>query len=358
MFERVVGQEGAKRTLGSMVESGNIPHTLLLTGPYGAGKGETALELARMLLCENGFASGCDACGACRRARLLEHPDLHVLFPFRRKPETNDGEWYEELQRHKQLLAGTAYSPVVYEKGRSIVKDIVNEAQERLLEGSLEGGRKVCVILGADRLNPTTGNRLLKILEEPPDGVHFILTAERVSSVLPTIVSRASVVRFRRLRVSEISCYLERFSDLTPQRRESCARLGEGSIKTAMAFAFERKEDVREKSFALYERAAEGGADAVVSGAAPFLWTRDLLEAEEVITGFALYTRSVLERKYGIDPGGGRSRKLESLARAADLSSLNRLSRRIEEGIEMLGRNVNIALIMTQLLYEIHDTYR
>ncbi|MHB9030369.1 MAG: DNA polymerase III subunit [Candidatus Latescibacterota bacterium] len=361
MFERVSGQENAKRVLSSMVESERMPHTLLFTGPYGTGKGETAFELARMLLCENGPASGCSSCRACVRASRMEHPDLHVLFPFRSKPESKDKEndWLEELFAHRKLLAEESYPTVVYEKGRQIIRFLVDEVRERLLESSLEGGRKVCVILGADRLNPTTGNALLKILEEPPEGVHFIMTTERVSSVLPTIVSRASVVRFRRLKASEIAERLERHADISPERRLVCAQLAEGSVKTAKAFAYERKDDQREQSFTLYERSARGGLETAVSNAAPLMWSKELLDAEELITGFALYTRTVLEWKCGIAPRErSRSETVRALAQSTDLASLRKLSIRLEEGLEMLGRNVNIAFIMTKLLYEIHDTYR
>ncbi len=341
-----------------MLESGRTPHALLFAGPWGVGKGETALELARMLLCQNGPASGCSQCAPCIRAARLEHPDLHILFPFRAKPESNDGEWFEELARQKQILA-EPYAPVVYEKGRQIVTYQVVEARERLLESSLEGGRKVCVILSADRLNPKTANALLKTLEEPPEGVHFILTAERVSSVLPTIVSRASVLRFRRLRVTEIADWLGRHPELTPEKRLACARLGEGSIKAAKAFAFERREDIRAVSRDLYEKTALGGADAVVAHAASFLGSKDVLDAEELITGFTLLTRSVAEWKCGLGPEDeGRIESIRRLADSTDIDSLTKLAASLEKGLEMLNRNVNISMIMTKLLYEIHDTYR
>ncbi len=170
MFESVIGQEQAKKTLSSMIESGRIPHTLLFAGPNGVGKGETAFELARMLLCREGVASGCDSCGSCLRAAKLEHPDLHLLFPFRRPPDGSSEyqKWMDSLQEHRELITREKYAPVAYEKSRSIVVDLVNDVYERLMESSFEGGRRVCVILYADMLNVKTANTLLKILEEPP----------------------------------------------------------------------------------------------------------------------------------------------------------------------------------------------
>jgi len=359
VFERIAGQEYVKEVLVFMLETGKIPHALLFSGPYGSGKGETALEFARMLLCTKAPLSGCNSCSACVRVSRLEHPDLHLLFPFRSRPaKDKEAEWLEDLQKHRELLKED-YPPLVYEKARVLVVELVNEVYERLLESSFEGGRRVCIIHLAERLNEKTGNMLLKIMEEPPEGVHFILTTERVSSVLPTIVSRASVLRFRRLTEREIEEYLEKNSDLTAEKRKTCALFSEGSIKTAKAYAFQNKEDLRTKSFEIYRSAALGGPDAVITGISPFLWFKNALEAEELINGFALFTRSVLELKTGIyKDEKAQPQTLRELADATNLNSLHRLSARIENGLEMLGRNVNISNVMTKLLYEIHDTYR
>jgi len=361
MFDGIIGQENAKRVLGSMIASGNIPHTLLFVGPYGVGKGETAFDMARMLLCENGPESECTTCSACYRASKLEHPDLHILFPFKNQPEKaeNRARWFEEFFEHIKLLSEETYPTVVYEKARWIVKVLVNEVRERLLESSFEGGRKICVILSADKLNKTTGNSLLKILEEPPDDVHFILTTERLSSVIPTITSRSSVVRFRRLREDEIITYLEANWELEPGKIVSYAKASGGSIKTAKALAFDNRAEVLSRSFDLYRSVALGEQEEVVSNAFTFLRSKDLIEVEELINGFAVCTKSVLENKLGIDNSRNEYSDMTStLSSRADISSLNELSARFEEGLEMLGRNVNIGTVMTSIFYGIYDAYR
>jgi len=358
VFESLVGQENAVKALRLMIESGRIPHTLLFAGPYGVGKGEAAFELARMLLCENGPGSGCSACGSCRRASRIEHPDLHALFPYRAKPDKAEAysKWVDGLVEHRRLLAGEPYAPVVYEKGLWITQFLVNDAYEKLYESSFEGGRRVCVILSADRLNEKTANSLLKILEEPPDGVHFILTTERISSVLPTIVSRASIVRFRRIRVDEIERYLEHAGVADPAARRHLARIGDGSLKTAKALAFSDAGGVRSRARDLFLKAA-GGMD-VESLAAPFIWSRDVVEIEELIHGFARCAAGILESKVGFDePAGENGGEFGRLARSADIGALGRLSAGLERGLDMLGRNVNASLVMTSVLYEIHDTF-
>lgn len=360
MFENIPGQVNAIAVLRSMIESVRIPHTLLFVGPYGVGKGETAFELSRILLCENGVDSGCNTCGSCVRASQLEHPDLHVLFPFRDKPASAEkyASWLEELQAHRKLLAEEPYAPVHYEKGRQIVKILVSEVLERLFESSFEGGRRVCVILAADKLNPTTANSLLKILEEPPDGVHFILTTERLSSVLPTIISRSSIVRFRRLRNMEIELFLEKIGVSETSQRHSFALAGEGSVKTAKALAFGDRLDKQTRASEIFTSVATGGYDEVISAGFPFLWSRDSLEAEELIYGFSRCTRSVLEIMFGIKSETHEyTDTFKKLSRSTDIQSLRRLLTGLEKGLDMLGRNVNISMVLTTINYEIHDAF-
>lgn len=266
MFEGIIGQEHVKKTLGSMMESGRIPHAFLFAGPNGTGKGELAFELARLLLCENGTASGCTSCRACQRASRLEHPDLHVLFPYRMQPSKSDeyASWMDGFQEHRRLLASEPYAPVVYDKARQIVVGLVNEVYERLMESSFEGGRRVCIIIAADRLNTKTGNALLKILEEPPEGVHFILTTEQLSQVLPTITSRTSIVRFRRLRVDEIAEHLEHSGLSDTGKCRSVAAASDGSMKTARALAFSDSAEVMSRACAIFEKCVDNIDGAVV----------------------------------------------------------------------------------------------
>jgi DNA polymerase III delta' subunit len=361
VFEPIVGQERAKETLGSMIVSGHIPHALLFAGPDGIGKGETAREFARMLLCTGERPAECSECPSCRRAKKLIHPDLHVLFPFRARPDRKDGDskWIDEYRDIRGRIADEWYNDVTFEKNSQIVVGPVEEVRERLLETSFEGGRKVCIIFAADKLNQSSANKLLKILEEPPDDVHFIMTTERVTSVLPTIVSRATVIRFRRLTAAEIAGYMERTAGLSAEESKACALLGEGSIRQAKACAEGSVEKLRSQAFGMYHDAAVGAPDMAVGLAALFLRSRETIEAEELITGFARITRAVVECGAGRNlPGDPREAAVRGLAERSDIARLTRLARRLEDGIEMLGRNVNIALVMITLFHSIYDAYR
>ncbi|MFC1511753.1 ATP-binding protein [Candidatus Latescibacterota bacterium] len=360
MFDDIVGQAQAKETLAGMLASSAIPHALLFAGPYGAGKGEMALALAARLLCEGGLTAECDSCGGCRRARKLEHPDLHLLFPFRAQPQSAEAreKWIDDLIAHRQRLRDEPYAPVVYEQAREIVRGLTNEVRERLLQSSFEGGRRVCIILLAERMNASTANSILKILEEPPADVHFILTAQSLSSVLPTITSRCTVVPFRRLRPDEIAEYLSASGKLERAQVVSYSQAAGGSLKTAKALAFERKADILAASHELFERVARGSEDAVINAALEFLPSRDTAGAEELLNGFIQCAAAILDEKYSISGMYTLSDSpVAALSAHARLDALEKLARQFEAGLEMLGRNVGIPTVMTSTLYGIHETF-
>jgi DNA polymerase III subunit delta' len=358
MFDTIIGQEIVKATLASILRSEKIPHAMLFAGPYGTGKGESAIAFAAALLCEQGAENACGQCSGCRRAMRLEHPDLHLLFPFRAAPDSvrSRDEWTEELVAQRTRIAEEQYAPVSYDKSLQIAKALVSETRDRLLETSFEGGRKVCVILQAERLNATTANSLLKIIEEPPAGVYFILTTERASSVLPTIASRCSVFRFRRLTAGEIAQSLTDTGKLDREQAVLCAQAAGGSMKTAKSLAFENRGASRELAGELYHRASHS-TGAVFETALEHLWSRDSGPAEELLEGFMHFTTRVLEEKYGIHHIATPDQPLSALARAVKLRDLDQLARRFEEGLEMLGRNVAVSAVLTSTLYGIYETY-
>ena len=360
MFDTIIGQERPKKLLSAMISNDRLPHAMLFAGPFGVGKTEMAFALAQRLLCSDGILSECFSCNACRRVSKLEHPDLHVLFPFRGAAgKTGDTARIEEYTSHIQTLAGEPYYPHVYPKSMQIVVDFVEEVKDRLLISSLEGGRKVCVILNVEHMNPTTSNMILKILEEPPQGVYFILTTEQVSDVLPTIVSRASVIRFRRLKVDEIAGYLTQTAGLAAGDAEKYAAMAEGSIKKAKLLAQDKRLRIREYAYDMYRTAAQSTEAHIPSLVLPFMQLRDQQEAEEIIDGFSRTTEAVFHAACS-EPAHGQADDagIVTLAGRTDLGRLSVLARELERGCDLLKGNNNISTVMTTLLYGIHDAYR
>ena len=162
-----------------------LPHAILLVGPAGVGKTAFSEQLAALLLCESitPELSACGRCQACRWRDAGNHPD------FRRVAPEGDDEAEEG--------AADKASEKSKKRGASIIKiDQIRELEAFVFVGSHRNGNRVVLITEADAMNAPAANSLLKILEEPPSSVYFILVSSKQKSLLPTLRSRCRVIPF------------------------------------------------------------------------------------------------------------------------------------------------------------------
>ncbi len=188
--------------LNSFVQK-RVPHARLLFGPEGSGALPLALAYARLLLCSE--PSQHDACGRCNNCRKVEgliHPDLHFAFPlvkpssgvvlsslnmvaFRRaflaNPFMTPADWQQEIAPGENKQAGIFGA----EAG-----DIVQQASLK----AFEGGYKIFIVWQPEAMHISAGNKLLKLLEEPPEKTLFLLVAHSIDEMLPTVLSRLQML--------------------------------------------------------------------------------------------------------------------------------------------------------------------
>ncbi|MCI1666326.1 MAG: DNA polymerase III subunit delta' [Atopobiaceae bacterium] len=168
--------------LASAVSEGRLGHAYLFVGPPGSGQAEAAGALAKCVVCPKG---GCGACDECIRVAHGTHPDVHHL-----EPSSVTGYLIEQV---RDLIEDVSLTPV-------------------------RATSKVYVLDRADLLRGASANALLKTIEEPPEGVLFILIARSTDAVLPTIVSRCQVVPFRVLAPSVAAALVGRDCGADGQR--------------------------------------------------------------------------------------------------------------------------------------------
>ena len=158
-----------------------LPHALLVRGPRGIGKLLFARALAQALLCESPSPQGlaCETCAACVWFAAGTHPDFRQVEP---ESESGDGDGAEEGEPERKERGKKPATAILVDQIRTL-PDFINISSHR-------GGPKAIVMQPAEAMNPNAANALLKNLEEPPPGAHFILVSHRPHQLLPTIKSR------------------------------------------------------------------------------------------------------------------------------------------------------------------------
>ena len=252
LFSDIIGQEATKQQLRQAVREGRIPHAQLFAGISGIGKLQLALAYAQYLNCPHrSETDSCGTCPTCLQFEHLQHPDLHFVFPIVKTDaaDTCDGflePWREIILTnhyfdlddwHKALGVETKQS-MIYEK----------ESGEILRKLSLKpygDGYKVMIIWQPEKMNASSANKLLKILEEPSPKTIFLLVSEHPEDLLSTIQSRVQTIRVPQLETQTIvAALMERGMDAT--KAADIARIANGSYLAALKKAEASEENQQE----------------------------------------------------------------------------------------------------------------
>lgn len=243
-FSEIPGHDEVKTQLRSLVDSGHMPHALLLQGPAGVGKMMLARALAQYIHCTNRTGGdSCGVCPACRQHQTFNHIDTHYTFPIVKKQGSSGGSvicddymdsWrefltdspYMNLNQWVELLGNANAQPTIYVAESS---DLMHK-----LSFTAHASRyKIALIWLPERMQDETANKLLKIIEEPHDDTIFILVSNTPAKILPTIYSRLQRIEVKRLPDDIVADYLIRNLAVDPTMAASVAHISNGSILEA-----------------------------------------------------------------------------------------------------------------------------
>lgn len=227
-----------------------VPHALLLAGPEGCGKMALALDYARLLLCENpqregSTATACGTCRGCAMTRALAHPDLHFAFPVIRPKSASAASpvvcnlWMKEW---REMLAASPYFDLAGWEERMGIENqqplIYSEESEEILRKlslvASRGGYKVMIIWLPELMHVSCANKLLKLLEEPPQKTVFLLVSNHPDRLLPTILSRTQRIDVKALAETDIAAALQHERGLAASEAAHLAHLAAGSYIRAL----------------------------------------------------------------------------------------------------------------------------
>jgi DNA polymerase III subunit delta' len=271
-FADVIGQRHVKQQLINMAEQNRISHAILFLGNEGSGALPLAIAFAQYIVCEKRnfkeppgpslFGNepelarkvpedSCGACPACVKAQGLIHPDIHYTYPVisgkksSGKPLSSDYavEWREFIKSHAY---GNSYDWLqmigAENQQGNISADECNEINRVLSLKSYESEYKIHIIWLPEYL-AKEGNKLLKIIEEPPAKTIFILVAQDEQLILPTILSRTFLVKVPALEDSDIEAVLVSKGQLEDNKARQVAILSEGNYREALQTVQHASED-------------------------------------------------------------------------------------------------------------------
>ena len=244
-FKDVIGQEEIKKRLIRSVQEERISHAQLFTGPEGTGKLALALAFAQYVSCRNrGEADSCGECASCRKYEKLAHPDFHFVFPVFptkefKKPVSDDflPRWREMVKKTPYFTLSQWLGFIENENAQGLIYERESDSIMRKLNlKSFEAEFKVMIIWLPEKMHPACSNKLLKLIEEPPNKTLFLMVTENEESIISTIRSRAQLLKVPFIDNESMKIALENKEGVNKEQVAEAVHLASGNFIKALEY--------------------------------------------------------------------------------------------------------------------------
>ena len=397
IFKEILGQLEVKKGLAELVQHNRLSHALLFLGKEGSGALPLALAFAQYLTCEtaNGkrqTADGnkqwaidngqdarsnkqwpigneqvddsCGICASCSKSQKLVHPDIHYSYPVITKksgtpPISTDfiSEWREFIQLFPY---GNVYDWLQFigaeNKQGNITAHECNDIIRTLNLKSFESEYKILILWMPEYLG-NEGNKLLKLIEEPPANTLFILVAENDSLILPTIVSRCQLIKIPALETNDIEKALVDRNHTGPEQARQAASISEGNYRQALQLIQHSEED--------WESLLRDWISSIIRQnlVAQVKWVEEMSrQGREKQKQFLRYFNHLLEQAIRLKAMSGTNQSLpgnerdfaERLNKIADFSQQQAIIEEIDRACYYIERNANSKLLFHALTIRLY----
>jgi DNA polymerase-3 subunit delta' len=242
-FSKIPGQKDIIEKLIRSVHEERVSHAQLFAGPEGCGSMALALAYARFISCENRLESdSCGTCKSCVKYEKMIHPDLHFVFPVIKGKKATDPvsdnyleEWREFVKKSPFFTLNNWLDTIEVGNAQGLI--FASEASEIIKKLSLktfESDFKIMIIWLPEKMHPSAANKLLKMIEEPPEKTLFLLVSEEPDKVIPTILSRCQLVKIPSFNSTDIEKYLTGRFGLNTEKAADFSRVSTGNINRAI----------------------------------------------------------------------------------------------------------------------------
>ena len=364
-FKDIPGHDSIKNYLSGAIDQGTLPHALLFLGASGLGLLPMALATAKYLMCEHRSAyNACNQCSNCHKASKLIHPDIHYSYPTIGSKVTS----LDLINEWRSFVAEKPYGDVYdwlasiggENKQGNINKDECHRILKALSLKTYEGEYKIHLLWMAEYLGKE-GNRLLKILEEPPPKTVFILMASDQDAILNTILSRCQLVSFGAVEDDELLKYSRvQAPNLTEDQHTQVVYLAEGSVGKLETYLADGSQIATELWLEWMRVAYKGNPIALVQWSDKF--AKMDREAQKRFLNYGLhFLREMMLHDVNGEQGVRLPAKekdvmvkLKSLIPFAQLEAMMNM---LNESIFQLERNANGRILMLDNSIHLHKIF-
>jgi DNA polymerase-3 subunit delta' len=388
LFRNVIGQTDVKLHLANMVQQNRISHALLFLGKEGSGALPLGIAFAQYILCEKvskptaatagaslfgdeapvaapqAPPEACGECPSCQKMTQLMHPDIHFSYPVvpRKagdKPLSSDyiSEWREFIAKHPY---GNAYDWLQFigaeNKQGNITAHECNDIIRKLSLKSFESGFKILVMWLPEYLG-NEGNKLLKLIEEPPPNTLFILVAENESLILQTILSRTQLVKIPALTAGDVTTALVTRANMQEDQARQIALIAEGNYREALQLMQHADEDWQSLLRDWLNAILKNGPIAQVK------WIEDVSKlGREKQKQFLRYFNHLLEQAIRLQAMGAQHLHLavneqdfaSRLNKIAGLSQQQAIIEELDKASYYIERNANAKMLFHALTIKLY----
>lgn len=364
-WRSVIGQERVKGILQRSISAGRVAHAYLFYGPDGIGKDAMAIEMAKVLNCEQRGAEACDECLTCKRIASLQHPNIKFMFalPVGKAEKVGDppllrlsDEEIRVIQEQVQQKAENPYQNFSIPRATEIKINSIRELRREATLTAFESGKKVFIISDAENLNVEASNSLLKTLEEPTASTVFILTTVNREKLLPTIPSRCQNIQFDLLGDDDIRLALIERQKCGESEAAVIARLAHGSYSRAMDLRTTEVRERREQAINFIRAALRIPPFELTEEVERIASEQDRAAVEQFLTLVLIWFRDALIlQQRGVEGivNADDSETLIKFLRRYPRVDIGELMQRVERSLSLLEKNVYIRLVLINLGLEL-----
>lgn len=363
-WDAIIGQSRIKQVLRSAVATNRLAHAYLFSGPAGTGKSAMAIELAKVMNCEQGGPDACGRCSSCLKMQSLQHPNLHLVFPLPvGKNEKYGDDPYVKLsddeiasiQEELRLKSENPYHTIFLPKANTIKVNSIRAIRAESSMSMFDKGRRVFVVLDADYLADEGANALLKTLEEPHDDTMLILTTSSPDSLLPTIISRCQHVRFGPLADGDIADALKKRESLPAEKAKLVAKCANGSYSRALDLKDAELGERYDEAVSFLRSALYRPPQELLNEIDKLVAERERPEIADALKLLESWLRETMLYGQGILKKDDvvNAETMEKFLRHHPAVDYQQAYHKLEYAISLLDKNVYIPLVLISLALEL-----